>query len=71
MRRVVAISESRSGKRRASAVSCLLDLVLDLFDLLTAFLGDFFADFLDLLEVLERADALAMNALHVKGSSII
>jgi hypothetical protein len=39
----------------------LLDL-LDLLEVLTAFLTDFLAaDFLNLLEDLEREDALAMN----------
>ena len=41
------------------AVPELLDL-LDLLDLV-AFLPDFLVDFFDLLEDLERADALAMS----------
>jgi hypothetical protein len=63
MRRVVASSDSRSGNRRASGLACLVDLL----DLLVAVRVDFFADFFvdlldffDLLEDLERADALAM-----------
>jgi hypothetical protein len=60
MRRVVASSDSRSGNRAASGPGrsvALLDLLVD-------FLADFFVDlldFLDLLEDLERADALAIN----------
>jgi hypothetical protein len=57
MRRVVASSDSRSGKRRANAVFCLVDLL----DLVVAFLGDFFVDLLGFLDDLERADALAMS----------
>jgi hypothetical protein len=60
MRRVVAISDSRSGNRSASGLGCLDDL----FGLVAAFLADFFVDlldFFDLLEDLERADAFAMN----------
>ena len=60
MRRVVASSDSRSGNRRASGLACLVDLL----DLLVDFLADFFVDlldFFDLLEDLERADALAMD----------
>ena len=63
MRRVVASSDSRSGNKSASGLACLVDLL----DLLVAFRVDFFADFFadlldffDLLEDLERADALAM-----------
>ena len=70
MRRVVASSDSRSGNRSASGLACLVDLV-GLLDLLVAFRADLFADFFvdffvdllnffDLLEDLERADALAM-----------
>jgi hypothetical protein len=60
MRRVVASSDSRSGNRSASGLGCLDDLL----GLVVAFLADFFVDlldFFDLLEDLERADALAMN----------
>jgi hypothetical protein len=60
MRRVVASSDSRSGNRRASGLACFVDLL----DLLVDFLADFFVDlldFFDLLDDLERADALAMN----------
>ena len=49
----------------ARALSSLLDL-LAVF--LTAFFGDFFVDllaFFDLLEDLERADALAINEFEV------
>lgn len=60
MRRVVASSDSRSGNRSASGFNCLVDLL----GLVVAFLADFFVDlldFFDLLEDLDRADALAMN----------
>jgi hypothetical protein len=60
MRRVVESSDSRSGNRSARGFGCLVDLL----DLLVDFLADFFVDlldFFDLLEDLERADALAMN----------
>jgi hypothetical protein len=60
MRRVVASSDSRSGNRSASGFACLVDLL----GLLVDFLADFFVDlldFFDLLEDLERADALAMD----------
>ena len=57
MRRVVESSDSRSGNSRAKAVFC----VLDLFDLLVAFLADFFVDLRAFLDDLERADALAIN----------
>ena len=53
-----------------SALSSLLELLVVFLDDFFADLLDF-ADFFDLLEALERADALAMNTLHVKGSSII
>jgi hypothetical protein len=58
MRRVVDISASRSGNRRASGESCLLDLV-DLFDLL-GLRADFFADLPDFLDDLDRAEALGI-----------
>jgi hypothetical protein len=64
MRRVVAISDSRSGNRSASGLGCLDDLLGLLVDFLVDFLADFFVDlldFFDLLEDLERFDALAMN----------
>jgi hypothetical protein len=60
MRRVVASSDSRSGNRSASGLGCLVDLL----DLLVDFFAGFFVDlldFFDLLEDLERVDALAMN----------
>jgi hypothetical protein len=63
MRRVVASSDSRSGNRSANAVFCLVG-VLVLRDLLAAFLPAFFGDlldFFDLLDDLEREDALAIN----------
>ena len=61
MRRVVEISASRSGNRRASGDSCLLDLVdlLDLFDLL-GLRTDFFADLPDFLDDLDRAEDLGI-----------
>lgn len=65
MRRVVDISASRSGNRRASGDSCLLDLadllrVFDLLDLL-GLRADFFVDWVDFLEALERDDVFAMD----------
>jgi hypothetical protein len=60
MRRVVESSDSRSGNRRAKGVFCPLD-VLDLPDLLVAFLAGFFADLLGFLDDLERAVALAID----------
>jgi len=57
MRRVVEISDSKSGNSRANALFCALDL-------LVVFLGDFLADLLDFFDLrddLERADALAMS----------
>jgi hypothetical protein len=70
MRRVVASSDSRSGKSAASGPGWLLDLLVDfLADFLTDFLADLL-DFFDLLEDFERADVLAMDHV-VKGTSII
>ena len=69
IRRVVASSDSKSGNRRARALSCLLDFdfpvafLAALLALPIPFLPAFFADFFgffDLLEDLERADVLAM-----------
>jgi hypothetical protein len=64
MRRVVEISASRSGNRRASGDSCLLDLVglLDLLDLLDllGLRADFFADLPDFLDDLDRAEVLGI-----------
>jgi len=60
MRRVVASSDSRSGNRSASGLAFLVDLLGLLVDFLADFFVDLF-DFFDLLEDLERADALAMN----------
>jgi hypothetical protein len=60
MRRVVESSDSRSGNRRAKGVFCPLD-VLDLPDLLVAFLTGFFVDLLGFLDDLERAVALAID----------
>jgi hypothetical protein len=69
MRRVVEISESRSGNRRAITDSCLAAL-LGLRALLAAFLADFLVDFfvdlLDRFDALERADALAMGLISMK-----
>jgi hypothetical protein len=61
MRRVVEISASRSGNRRASGDSSLLDLVevLDLLDLL-GLRADFFADLAGFLDDLDRAEALGI-----------
>jgi hypothetical protein len=61
MRRVVEISVSRSGKRRASGDSCLLDLLdlLDFLDLL-GLRADFFADLADFLDDLDRAEVFGM-----------
>jgi hypothetical protein len=67
MRRVVEISDSKSGNSRANALFCALDLLV-VFR--TGFFADFFADlldFFDLLEDLERADALAMSDFDGKG----
>ena len=68
---------SRSGNRRASGDSCLLDLVdllglLDLLDLRAGFdllvllslRADFFVDLLDFLDALEREDVLAMDSVR-------
>jgi hypothetical protein len=63
MRRVVASSDSRSGKSKAIG-RCVLALATDLLaNFLADLRGDFFtdlADFFDLLEDLERVDAFAM-----------
>jgi hypothetical protein len=60
MRRVVESSDSRSGNRTANGVFCPLDVV-DLPDLLVAFLAAFFVDLLGFLDDLDRAVALAIN----------
>jgi hypothetical protein len=61
MRRVVEISASRSGNRRASGDSCLLDLVdlLDLLDL-PGVRADFFAGLGDFLDDLDLAEVLGI-----------
>jgi hypothetical protein len=61
MRRVVESSDSRSGNRRAKGVFCPLDVV-DLPDLLVAFLTAFFVDLPAFLDDLKRAVALAIDA---------
>jgi len=68
MRRVVASSDSRSGKSRT--IGCWeVDLAADfaadfLTDFFADFLADFLTDFVDFLDDLERADALAMKSLR-------
>jgi hypothetical protein len=69
MRRVVEISASRSGNRRASGDSFLLDLVklLDLVDLLDfvdllALRAAFFADVAGFLDDFDRAEALGIRS---------
>jgi hypothetical protein len=71
MRRVVAISESRSGKS-STIGRCDADFGADfaadfLMDFFADFLTVFFVDFVDFLDDLERADALAMKSLQRKG----
>src|SRR6266571_3576216 len=64
MRRVVASSDSRSGNRRAIGAGCLVDALGLRADRFAGFLADFLADFPDLpdlLDDLDRADALAIN----------
>jgi hypothetical protein len=70
MRRVVASSDSKSGNSRACGLSVdgRADFLADVLDpFLAAFLGNFFADLLDFLDDLERADVLAMNGAQMKG----
>jgi len=62
MRRVVESSDSRSGKRRACGLSCLLDLAVDLR---AGFLVGFL-DLLDFLDDLERADALGIVGILMR-----
>jgi len=71
MRRVVAISESRSGKSRTIG-RCDADFGADfaadfLTDFFADFLATFFADFVAFLDDLERRVALAMKSLQRKG----